>query len=110
MVGGAIYNWEGNVNLVNCSFYANEAANGASIWNYEGALSGLNCQFFQNTAKDKGGAVGIGSGVALFSNSLFVLNSAANYYGGALYSIGELYLNNCTVADNFAGLFGGGIY
>lgn len=110
MVGGAIYNWEGNVNLVNCSFYANEAANGASIWNYEGALSGLNCQFFQNTAKDKGGAVGIGSGVALFSNSLFVLNSAVNYYGGALYSIGELYLNNCTVADNFAGLFGGGIY
>lgn len=109
MVGAGIYNWEGTVELHGCEMYCNEAPNGAAIWSYNGELYATDCYFSENYAGDKGGAIGIGKGRAVISNSLITNNCAQTYYGGAIYTMGEVSLYNCTVADNTAGIYGGGV-
>ncbi|MBL9031791.1 MAG: hypothetical protein JNM80_08795 [Phycisphaerae bacterium] len=114
--GAGAYLRSSSMRFINCTFYNNEATNGAG-----GAISNTtpisttltlqNCRFLGNTAM-AGGAVFLPFTNGEFANCFFSGNHA-NTTGGAIYAAGDaqwLKLWNCTVSRNTATNDVGGIY
>ena len=106
--GGAIRNEEGVVNIINSSFIGNLAAgSGGAIRNEEGAVNIINSTFSGNLADDGGGVID-NWGELSISTSAFSGNSADSF-GGTIYNAGELSISTSAFSDNWAGLAGGAI-
>lgn len=115
--GGAIYMTGSSVMLSNCVVGANTAvgggngtANGGGIVQIAGSLSAVNTVFAANYCSgvysELGGALYNSAGSLALRNCLLVWNRVAHGISSALYSTGNLLLENCTVAYNS----GGGIF
>lgn len=69
----------------------------------------INTRFAYNTATYDGGAVMSLAPLSVTDNSLLQSNSAAQGYGGSIYSSGGLLLNSAEILSNSAA-FGGGVF
>lgn len=104
--GGAIF-WNKGLNgrIINSEFKNNYANfNGSAIfWSYgeNGIIS--NCSFKNNDANVSGGAIFI-KGINITVGGCEFINNVADY-GGALFVVASLTVNNSTFADN-AALYG----
>jgi len=108
-IGGGIHSDGANSKYVLCTFIKNSAGNGGGIGLYwDDTSEWINCTFTNNVAWDQGGGVDIDSGQLLFSNCIFVGNSAKST--GAISNRGECVLTNCTITANVAKEQVGGIY
>jgi predicted outer membrane repeat protein len=114
--GGAAYLYESSMSFINCTFYKNEATNGAG-----GAISNTgpitttltlqNSRFLGNESM-AGGAVYLNFTYGEFANCFFTGNHS-NTTGGAIYAAGDtqyVKLWNCTVSKNTATNWVGGVY
>lgn len=106
--GGAIHNWDSNVQIINSKFTNNTSINsgGAVHGNYYNLVIS-NCEFVNNSAPRGGAVSGPYSGIRI-SNSIFKTNQATS--GGAFYSSGTSYVTNSLFYQNSATSFGGAIY
>lgn len=87
--GGAVYLDGGAPSFSRCRFLGNEAEGGGAMWTQSGSPSFSNCEFSGNTASGSG-AFAVGGAFAIIT--------------------GELAMTNCTVANNTATTFGGGVF
>ena len=93
--GGAIYNDNGNLNVINSNFINNNVfgGSGGAIFSYGGNLTVTNSIFSNNTANLFGGAI---------------YSSAMSYQGGNFYYTTSN-INNCTFTNNYDADQGGAI-
>lgn len=104
--GGGIFNG-GHLTLTHVHVFSNTAENGGGIYN-NGHLTVQHSQILSNTATSIGGAVAIWyQGIVTISHSLLAHNEAVQ--GGGIYSLASLSLENSTLAQNYAPMFGGGL-
>ena len=82
---------------------------GGAIYCGSSALALNNCVVANNIADVDGGGVYVASGGSLVATNCVFRDNEAEY-GGGVCSFGETTLDNCTVANNAAGDFGGGVY
>ena len=112
-VGGAIYNENATLSLVNCVIRDNNAYAGGGVYSEYGKTTFVNCAFKNNRAKYNGGAVYV-YGFGVYSTTSFVNceisnNKAEEGWGGGACSYGgETTFTNCAIANNTA-YWGGGI-
>ncbi len=110
--GGLVNGYYCKPELFNCTFRQNWASSGGGLYNdYESDPCLINCTVTNNSAKNFGGGMYIGSDSSpIMANCLFSGNIAFN--GGAISQSGRSYmkLTNCTLIDNCATKYGGGIY
>ena len=111
--GGGLFNgYYCKPELCNCTFRQNWASSGGGLYNdYESDPCLINCTATNNSAKNSGGGMYIGSDSSpITANCLFSGNIAFN--GGAICQSGRsrMKLTNCTLSDNCATGYGGGIY
>lgn len=113
MDGGAIYNYQGTLNIYNSVLTANRSTGGGAIYN-EGTLYITESTFSSNmvgTNQDGGAIYNYNiSQSAFIEKSTFSNNSA--HYGGAIWNVGSggvLEIENCTFSNNTAVGFGGGL-
>jgi len=112
--GGGMFNgYYCKPQLSNCNFRQNWAGcDGGGLYNdYESDPCFINCTVTNNSAKNFGGGMYIGSDSSpIMANCLFSGNVAFN--GGAISQSGRsrMKLTNCTLSDNCATKYGGGIY
>ena len=113
--GGGLH-FKGTMDVIDSLFEGNTAVNGGAIFGYNNSGSGgvgtaaFDRVEIRGNDADYGGGVYIsgftpGHTSAIFSNSLIVENEATEN-GGGFYNLGDLVLNNVTVAGNE----GGGLY
>lgn len=104
--GGGLYNPEGKMQVVRCTFWGNIAAQGAAVMNFGPALTLVNCELMGNHALMLGGGLYNYEGAATLVNCRIVGNEAdyAEVAGGtAIYNQnGALTVLDCTIADNRA--------
>ncbi len=95
--GGAVYNENGSVDLVNCLFEGNKAyRSGGAMFNAGCSVSLVNCALFGNHARFRGGAAFLTSASYLEArNCIFINNTADN--GGD-----EIYLADAGSSFNFS--------
>jgi hypothetical protein len=90
VLGGGIYNYQGNLQLVDSIFHGNETVgdpgSGGAVYSSGGDLTLLNTVISGNRA-DNGGGLFIVGGTALVSNSTVSGNYAVSQ-GGGIYSVG----------------------
>ncbi|NLX12320.1 MAG: hypothetical protein GXY44_01520 [Phycisphaerales bacterium] len=110
--GGAVSNHNNDNNddkgssLIRCRFIANTALNGGGAIYNEGRIILTGCDIIRNTAtRMEGGGVFSTGGYAIAMNCVFVANSAAA--GGAMFSLSETAVTNCTFTENQANDTGG---
>ena len=60
--------------------------------------------------EEGGGALLIGSQSTALIQNVVITNSAATGYGGAIFNMGNLTIDNSEIVSNTAGSYGGGIY
>ncbi len=87
--GGAIFCYNGNLNLQKCSFINNIATDvGGAIYKYSGKLSVDGSTFKNNLVYSNGGAIYISTGNLVIKNSKFLSNKVNNSkkagHGGAI--------------------------
>jgi hypothetical protein len=125
--GGGIYNFGssgGTVSLINSSVTGNNGGqfgvqgiefdgDGNGIYNDHGSVSLLDSTVAQNGSTVNGGSTGWGGGIfnsgGLVLNRATVSNNIADEGGGVYTNFGSMTSVNSTIADNIAGLFGGGV-
>ena len=84
MLGGAVYNLQGNPLLINCTFLLNYANDrGGALYSSRGSPVSYNCVFASNYAKEKGGGVYNEYNSPIYVNCTFSQNVA--YAGGGVY-------------------------
>ncbi|KAI9438864.1 pectin lyase fold/virulence factor [Russula earlei] len=116
--GGLAVVGTSGLNVTNCIFSNNSTNVGGAICVTGGSLYLANCTFTNNLAY-QGGAINISPGSVFITNCLFTGNNTPATDGGLAYgevgrggainNIGDLYVFNCTIADNVSTL-GAGIY
>ena len=109
--GGAVYIYSDNNLITECVFINCTALDdGGAVYvsGYNNTLNDSN--YFNNQAFHDGGAVFLVGADCCVNNSYFESNSA-DEDGGAIYSKGTYGFNidNCTFADNSAGVYGGAL-
>jgi predicted outer membrane repeat protein len=103
---GAAY-LNGNVTLSDCLFAGNSADAGGAVQFYEGLMTIRRCTFANNTASSSSSGAG-GGAVANFAKppgqephlieeSIFFNNSAGIGGGGALFSIGDIFIEEANL-------------
>lgn len=93
-VGGAVYNKEGKVDVINSKFANNSATNnGGAIYNSKGTLSITNSEFLENKGVDGGAVYNGNSGTITNVSGIFSGNTASNR-GGAIYNSGTGTIDN----------------
>lgn len=99
----------GFLNATNCNFINNSAGHdGGALATYWGNSYVYNSTFRLNYAERDGGSVRVGVYSTTLTESCIFENNTAKEWGGALYNWpGELTVNNCTIANNYAGIQGG---
>ena len=112
-IGGAIYNANGTVSLVNSSFSDNSTEHdGGAIYN-DGELSISDSAFKGNSTEYDGGAIYNDNGTVSISDSSFSNNSANSQpggQGGAIYNDnGTVSISNSAFSNNSADSLGGAI-
>ena len=111
----AFYSSSGNITLINLKII-----NGHNDDNYKGGaihIEGsaqytiINCTLNNNWADDYGGAIynGVNKPLTII-NSTFNNNEADDESGGAIYSVGDVYLENSILNSNIAYSNGGAIF
>ena len=102
--GGGLYNPDGKLQVVNCTFRANTGVWGGALMNFGPSIVLVNCQLAGNRALMLGGGLYNYEGAVTLTNCRVVGNTAAYAEiagGAALYNLnGSLTLLDCTVADN----------
>ena len=100
--GGAIHFTESaQLTLINCNFTNNHASFGGAVHNsVNKTLKIINCSFSGNTADASGGAI-FSKGDVVLENSIFNFNTAYKS-GGAIWSSKDLYGKNCSFNSNKA--------
>jgi hypothetical protein len=102
--GGGVYNPDGKLQLVRCTFRGNTGVWGGAVMNFGPSVTLVNCHLAGNRALMVGGGLYNCEGDAMLINSRVVGNTAdyAETAGGAaLYDLnGRLTVLNCTMADN----------
>ena len=98
--GGAIYNKNGNLNVINSTFKNNQAldapdCSGGAIYNNKGNVSVTDSTFYNTTSND-GGTIYNNNGTVIVTDSAFTNSIAINGDGGAIYN----YLGNLTVINS----------
>ncbi len=109
--GGGIYDYEGTVNLTNCTVTGNTAQYGGGIIVYgAGSAATLtNSTVSNNTAYWGGGAYASYGGSLTLVNCTVSTNSATDGGGIAAYHGSSLTVTNCTVSGNSGSRYGAGI-
>ncbi|MCK4658556.1 MAG: hypothetical protein KAV82_03455 [Phycisphaerae bacterium] len=113
--GGGMSNAFGSPTLSDCVFisnYALEDGSGGAIWTFESDLTLNNCTFLWNSADKDGGGMYISSGSPTLTGCTFESN-VADFDGGGIYvfSGGSPTLTNCKLSWNFTAIGdGGGMY
>lgn len=108
--GGAIYSKGKSLTLNGNTFTANESSNvGGAIRVAAGTLTVDGGSFVKNVST-QGGAIFVKGATAEIKNATFSSNESTKAGGGAVYSEGELTLNDNTFANNIAGTFGGAVH
>ncbi|EFA78444.1 hypothetical protein PPL_09096 [Heterostelium album PN500] len=112
IIAGALY-VSNFLSIQNSTFYKNV---GSSVGNaYGGAIyfngqmsSIVGTKFIQNIV------LGMGSGGSIYANYLTLQNCEFSddsaYYGGSIYSISSLNMENCTLVGSRATMYGGAIF
>ena len=140
--GGAIYQTgyqtDATLSLRDCIIRDNEAEEGGGVYSYYGGIITLaNCILTNNTASDHGGAIenfyttlslsdclisyneaDYGGGIRSYNPDDYettlvnctLTNNTASNYGGGLYSSGATTFVNCTLTNNTASNYGGGLF
>ena len=102
--GGGLYNPDGKLQAVNCTFRGNTGASGAAVMNFGPSITLVNCQLVGNRALMLGGGLYNYEGAATLTNCRIVGNSAdyAEIAGGAaIYNVnGTVTVLDSTIADN----------
>jgi len=102
--GGGLYNPDGKLQLVNCTFRGNTGVWGGAVMNFGPSITLANCQLAGNRALMVGGGLYNYEGDATLINCRVVGNTAdyAETAGGAaIYNLnGSLTVLDCTMADN----------
>ncbi len=102
--GGGLYNPDGKLQAVNCTFRANTGVWGGALMNFGPSAVLVNCQLIGNRALMLGGGLYNYEGAATLTNCRVAGNTAeyAETTGGAaLYNLnGSLTVLDCTIADN----------
>jgi len=104
------------VNLEDVVFKYNEGrddnTHGGGIYASQTDLTVINGLFEGNYVGNYGGAIYlITSSTGTLSNVRFVANESRNTNGGAVYAAySDLYLTNAIFANNYADMYGGGVY
>ncbi|WP_295615541.1 hypothetical protein [uncultured Methanobrevibacter sp.] len=113
--GGAIYNEVNKpLTLINCLLKGNTAdddSGGAVFSNGEVIIK--NSILDNNRAWLDGGAVYCNKNVKVFNSSLtsnVAKGASSQCYGGAICSKEDVVIENCTISNNFAADYGGGVY
>ena len=109
--GGAVYNFMGDVTIVNCRFEGNNTttAYGGALYNYDmGTMVVERSKFTSNTAK-RGGAIW-NFGTLTVTDSEFENNSAEERGGGIYNNLNAdgLSIENSTFIGNTTDVYGGG--
>ncbi|MCX5647445.1 MAG: right-handed parallel beta-helix repeat-containing protein [Phycisphaerae bacterium] len=104
--GGGLYNPDGKLQAVNCTFRGNTGVSGAAVMNFGPSILLVNCQLFGNRALMQGGGLYNYEGTATLTNCRIVGNTAdyADTTGGAaIYNLnGSVTVLDSTIADNRA--------
>ncbi|MHC4790195.1 MAG: PKD domain-containing protein, partial [Planctomycetota bacterium] len=102
--------------LANCTFSGNSSKDGGGLSNNESSTTLTNCTFIGNSASQHGGALYNRNYYyekqrTLTLNNCLLVGNSADYDGGAMFIIsnGNPIINNCTIVDNSAGRWCGGI-
>ncbi|KZX11634.1 Ig-like domain repeat protein [Methanobrevibacter filiformis] len=113
--GGAIYTMNSvNFSVSNSSFINNTATNYGGVIYASNNFSVFNSTFINNSASFGGVIYGSGAGkstanITVFNSSFVDNNAISSSYGGAIYNLGTLNINNSIFNSNNA-YYGGGIY
>ena len=102
--GGAIFNMEGTVDIINSSFANNSAeqGNGGAIFNMEGTVDITNSSFTGNSAEYGGGAIFNTGATMTITDSTFSNNSAYDE-GGAIFNMeGTMTITDSSFTGNSA--------
>ena len=106
--GGGMYNYDGSLRLMNCTFSGNLAYNGGGMYNDRGSPMLTDCTFSRNSARVGGGTSNNWSDPTLM-NCTYSENSAI-YDGGGMYNNwSNLTLTGCLFSGNSA-YWGAGMY
>ena len=103
-LGGSIYNDGGELTLVNCTIKDSYAGfNGGAIYNNMGKLTIIESDIINNTAVQYGGAI-YSAGITNIDRSYFTENhiTAEKGVGGAIACGGTAFLNNTIFYKNYA--------
>ena len=85
-----------NITLKNIIFKNSKAGNFGAIEIYDSQCSIINCSFEDNQGIFDGAAISMLSGSLNLSDCTFNNNKAINRDGGAIYSLSDIYMYNCT--------------
>ena len=117
--GGAIYNNNAKLTLINTTLENNKATvNGGAIENIEGSLTVTNSSLRNNyiigSSATGGGAIHNNNGIVTIINSTFEKNNVLGDFslgGGAIYNYeGTVNVKTSTLNNNHANDYGGAIY
>ena len=111
----AFYSSSGNITIMNLKIingHNDKNDRGGAIY-IEGSAQYtiINCTFNNNWAKCYGGAIynGVNKPITII-NSTFNNNTAGDEDGGAIYTVGDVYIENSIFKSNIAYVLGGAIY
>ena len=109
-IGGAIYSYYGNVNMVSGALRYNKAENGGAIYVEGGDMAISGGLLSENTAAANGGGIYVNGGNVDISGGEVNSNTAAAN-GGAIYvEGGDMAISGGLLSENTAAVNGGGIY
>ena len=109
--GGAIYNYQGELSIINSKLYKNVSKDeysggGGAIFNNNGSLNIVDCELYDNSSRDRngkgGGAIHNSNGELNIDNSIFRENFAPSGFGGAIYNDGDIILQKIFSFHNVA--------
>jgi CSLREA domain-containing protein len=106
--GGGLFVSQGNVTILNSTFFSNTATTrgGGIYFNGGGTLAISNTILLNNKSTVDGGGIGVRSGTATLTNSTLSNNLAT--YGGGIYNWDTLNVISSTLSDNSTTTNGGG--
>lgn len=120
-IGGAVYNFEGNLIFDSCKFENNVAERGGGIFSLKGLIKIYNCEFSHNIANKSFGAEGAQGGAIYASNDCELTIFKSHFFsnviteqrylngGGAISARGNFQCFDCVFENNSSTSVGGAI-
>lgn len=116
--GGALFNYQTDIQMTNCQFNDNQATFGAAITFFTGSTTSSpqlsNCNFNDNTASSDGGAIYNYTTSSLLrpvlTNCDFLRNSATIRGGGIFSNSSAPQVTDCLFRSNTANTSGGAVF